>query len=155
MMQTGHGFYPDEGRMKKWGLRSLTDRHLKEITKPSQKEGAGEIDEGEFILCGNCRNVITSTVNKIEMNGKHTHTFTNPKGFVYRVGCFGEAPGILNQGAPTLEFTWFAGFAWSYSLCIRCFAHLGWFYRSGEKTFYGLILDHLIEEKRFPGTGGQ
>ena len=154
-MQTVQSFYPDAGRGKKWALRSLTDRHLKEITKSSRKEGDAEIDEGEFILCRNCRNVITSTANKIEMNGKHTHTFTNPKGFVYRVGCFGAAPGILNQGAPTMEFTWFGGFAWCYSLCIRCFAHLGWFYRSGEKSFYGLILDHLIEEKKPRGTGSR
>jgi len=152
-MQTVQSFHTDPGRMKKWALRSLTDRHLKEITKSSRKEGDEEIDEGEFILCRNCRNVVTSTSNKIEVNGKYTHTFTNPKGFVYRIGCFGAAPGILNQGAPTMEFTWFAGFDWCYSLCIRCFAHLGWFYRSGEKIFFGLILDHLIEEKKSRDSG--
>lgn len=152
-MQTWQTIYPDTGGMKKWDLRGLTDKQIKEITKSLQKEGDEEIDEGEFILCRNCKNVITSTSNKIEMSGKHKHTFTNPRGFVYRIGCFGAAHGILNQGSPTMEFTWFAGFSWCYTLCIRCFAHLGWFYQSGEKNFYGLILDHLIEETKPRGRG--
>lgn len=148
MMQLPQTYYPGTGRAGKRLLRSLTDKYTKEITKDNPEEGDEEIDEGKFILCRNCMNIITSTGNKIEMSGKHTHTFTNPKGFVYRIGCFGAARGILNQGAPTAEYTWFAGFSWTYSLCIRCFAHLGWFYQSGEKNFYGFILDHLIEEKK-------
>lgn len=146
-MQDVQTYFPQPGRSKKWALRRLTDSQIEQITKSLHKSN-DENDEGEFILCRNCGNVITSTSNKIEMNGKHQHTFTNPGGFVFRIGCFAAAQGILNQGYPTLEFTWFPGFSWCYSLCIRCFAHLGWAYQSGEKYFYGLILDRLIHEKK-------
>jgi hypothetical protein len=146
-MQIPRTYYPGTRKTRKWALRSLTDKYTEEITKNLPQEGDEEIDEGDFILCRNCKNVVTSTNNKIHISGKHTHTFTNPRGFVYRIGCFDSAQGVVNQGAPTMEFTWFAGFSWSYSLCLKCFAHLGWFYQSGEKNFYGLILDYLIEEK--------
>ncbi|MCK4764169.1 MAG: hypothetical protein KAW12_18360 [Candidatus Aminicenantes bacterium] len=136
----------------KWELRSLSDKKIEEIVEEAEKEGEDDIDQGEFILCRNCKNVITSTSNKIEINGKFHHTFTNPQGFIYRIGCFGAAHAILNQGTSTSEFTWFSGFSWCYTLCLKCFAHLGWFYRSGEKNFYGLILDHIIEEPRGAGN---
>jgi len=53
------------------------------------------------------------------------------------------------------EATWFQGFAWKISVCPRCGKHLGWKYQpinfnhvthSEDDTFYGLILDHLLEE---------
>ncbi len=147
-MQDVQTYFPRPGSRKKWALRSLTDNQIGQITKGLHKENNDENDKGEFILCRNCGNVITSTGNKIEMNGKHRHSFTNPRGFVFRIGCFAAAQGILNQGSPTLEFTWFPGFSWCFTLCARCFAHLGWAYRSGETHFYGLILDCLIQEDK-------
>lgn len=131
-----------------WALRRLSDREIAAITKKKSKEKSDDSDEGDFILCRSCGNVITTTNNRIERDGKHKHTFTNPKGYVFRIGCFASARGSLNQGEPTMEYTWFAGFSWCFTLCMRCFAHLGWFYQSGSENFYGLILDNIIESKK-------
>ncbi len=128
-----------------WAFRQLTNKELEEITKKKTRDKAGDIDESSFILCRSCGNVITSTDNKVERSGKHKHTFTNPKGYVFQIGCFSTARGTTNQGIPTMEYTWFAGFNWCFTLCLRCFVHLGWFYQSGEESFYGLILDNLME----------
>ena len=69
----------------------------------------------------------------------------NPSGVDFHVGCFEPAPGCITEGAPTLYWTWFPGCAWQLALCRACHAHLGWRF-TGEQTFWGLILDRLVEE---------
>lgn len=100
-------------------------------------------DENEMdIFCRRCEFLITSKKNQIPIHGRHIHIFQNPSGIVYEIGCFGNAQGIVVQGIPTLEFTWFPSFAWSYALCLNCNSLLGWHY-VGEGEFFGLILAYL------------
>ncbi|MBN1615487.1 MAG: hypothetical protein JW950_13570 [Deltaproteobacteria bacterium] len=96
------------------------------------------------VLCRICRTEITAAEFSIAVNGQHEHTFTNPAGIAYRIGCFSEAYGCFTHGQPTYEFTWFAGFSWCFCTCMGCLNHLGWHYRSGDGGFFGLILDSLI-----------
>ena len=124
--------------------------------KQSDGDGFGQIriksdtededkKEKAKILCKYCKNKITSNDARIPVAGKQQHVFSNPSGFVYEIGCFSFAYGCVNHGPPTLEFTWFAGYAWRFALCSACHSHLGWFYQSRENSFYGLILDYLVE----------
>lgn len=39
----------------------------------------------------------------------------------------------------------FAGYTWQIDLGSGCKEQLGWLYRSGERSFHGLIVDRLIE----------
>ncbi|HPC42688.1 MAG TPA: cereblon family protein [Spirochaetota bacterium] len=98
------------------------------------------------ILCKTCGNPITSDEAGIAMNGSHEHTFMNPRGMVFRIGCFSKAAGCFIVGSPTDEYTWFPGFAWCCVICARCQSHLGWHYRSGGSGFFGLILDQLVRQ---------
>lgn len=98
------------------------------------------------LLCKVCTHKITTNENRISVNGKHKHVFFNPMGIVFELGCFSSATGCLHTGTPTLEFTWFDGYAWCITLCSSCLAHLGWHYQSSTGSeFYGLILTSLIE----------
>lgn len=106
-----------------------------------------EKEEKSRLLCKYCGNRITTLEAMVPRNGRHRHIFSNPGGFVYEIGCFSCANGCVNQGRPTTEFTWFDGFAWRFSLCSNCHEHLGWFYRSKDDSFFGLILDYLVEGK--------
>jgi hypothetical protein len=100
-------------------------------------------DEG--ILCRTCANRITSPEEMVKQSNRHVHTFRNPAGISYTIGCFKKAPGCLSLGESTDEFTWFPGFLWNYAVCSRCFSHLGWFYQTpGGDSFFGLILNQLI-----------
>ncbi|QTA79743.1 CULT domain-containing protein [Desulfonema limicola] len=134
----------------------ITDlQKLKSIYKQIEKQEEDEEDknQGRAILCRQCKNKITSSSNRIEKNGSHKHIFNNPGGYIFEIGCFGAAPGCVNQGPPTLEFSWFAGFNWRFSLCSSCHIHLGWVYQSvggqslGSSSFFGLILDKLVEDQ--------
>lgn len=96
------------------------------------------------ISCRRCLKTITEPEEGIQVQGAHRHTFANPGGIVFEIGCFRSAPGCIQTGAASSEFTWFNGFLWQLAACRSCLAHLGW--RFASKTaaqFYGLILDRL------------
>ncbi len=117
-------------------------RKAQELT--SGQAGVLEQPEGR-LLCLACGHPITSRRERIREGGDHEHTFANPAGYLFRIGCFARAPGCLLAGQATLEHTWFPGRAWRYALCGGCRTHLGWAFLAGESAFYGLILDRLQE----------
>lgn len=97
------------------------------------------------ILCAACRHEITRERHRIQVADGHEHRFFNPAGHLFHIGCFRSAPGCRSEGNPTMEFTWFPGFAWCYALCGGCSAHLGWKFESGAaEVFFGLVLNRLI-----------
>jgi hypothetical protein len=99
-----------------------------------------------FILCRACRHPIARPADRIRVQGRHRHTFANPHGIVFEIGCFQSAPGCGAIGPDSDEFTWFPGHRWRVCICAACLAHLGWlFSASGGHTFHGLIIDRLIE----------
>ena len=101
---------------------------------------------GKYILCRQCQLVITSPEERIEMQGAHQHTFANPHGTVYQIGCFRSAAGCGYAGQPSDEFSWFKGYSWQVAVCRSCLFHLGWLFISpAGDSFNGLILDHLIQ----------
>jgi hypothetical protein len=118
-----------------------TDRGAEE-----QAAAQGEQEPRRVISCANCGYRITHPEERIHVHGAHEHVFTNPGGYVYRIGCFGGAPGCAEAGPETEEFTWFRGYRWRYAGCAACHTHLGWAYRRGSSTaFYGLIRGRLVE----------
>ena len=126
-------------------FKGSTDNKTKEIQKVLEEQERNEKEE-RAILCRACDNKICPLSSGIEVNGRHRHTFYNPEGIIYHIGCFASAPGCIMQGRPTLQFTWFPGFSWIFALCSNCYIHLGWHYRSGGgENFYGLILNKLTE----------
>lgn len=120
---------------------SGADIQLEEKTEASMDD-----NDQRKIICANCKTIITSVKDKMEISSKHQHTFYNPQGYVYNIRCYKKAPGCMQYGYKTSEFTWFPGYAWQIALCSNCNIHLGWKYDSGSSTFYGLIFDKLIEE---------
>ena len=98
---------------------------------------------GDPLRCRACGATITQRNQQIAVSGKHFHTFFNPAGIVYELGCFRRAPGCRVAGSPSSEFTWFAGYLWRYALCRGCATHLGWYFQ-GEVPFFGLIVNRLV-----------
>ena len=100
------------------------------------------------LICSACGERITSVRDRVEMNGNHAHTFTNPHGFTFDIGCFRSAPGCRPLGEATEAWTWFHGYAWRVAVCGGCGTHLGWGYERSPADadaagFFGLILDRL------------
>jgi hypothetical protein len=104
-----------------------------------------EEDRGRVLACASCRRPITTTADRIEVAGQHSHSFANPHGFSYHIGCFAQASGCRTAGPPTTYWTWFPPYAWQVENCGACGEHLGWLFRSEADRFHGLILDRLVE----------
>lgn len=106
--------------------------------------------EEPVITCRNCMGPVTRPEYSIEINDGFSHTFANPHGHVYEIGCFSRADGCVKCSDTSAEFSWFTDYVWAVGLCRNCRVQLGWIFipvRPGERdNFYGLILDQL----RFP-----
>ena len=112
-----------------------------------EKEAEDQLpEEEEYILCRQCRQAITKPAERIAMQGSHRHTFANPHGIVFEIGCFRSVKGCGYAGVASDDFSWFAGYSWRVCFCTMCLTHLGWkFSPKGGEHFHGLILDRLIE----------
>ncbi|CAN2040732.1 CULT domain-containing protein [Candidatus Magnetomoraceae bacterium gMMP-15] len=129
-----------------WAFQKFTEAQLEKLKLRLAKPLSKKKKEKNQILCKICKNKITLHDNIIEINGSHKHIFTNPAGIIFQIGCFSMADGCIQHGLSTTEHTWFAGFSWRFAFCSSCHSHLGWFYHSkGTESFYGLILNYLIE----------
>ena len=111
----------------------------------AQQKDEEKSEPDKAIFCKNCNKLITRAEQKIQVSGSHTHTFFNPAGLIFELGCFQKAPGATQAGETTSEFSWFAGHVWRFAFCGGCGEHLGWHYETGESSFFGLILAHLME----------
>jgi hypothetical protein len=129
-------------------LRKYNNKSLSEASQKLKDRRQEKKKKKKFLLCANCKFIITSLEEGIKIKGQHKHTFKNPAGIVYTIGCFSSAKGCIKYGEPTTQYTWFPGFAWNYALCGNCFVHLGWVFQSSDSGFYGLILNHLTEGEK-------
>lgn len=146
--QSGFEQHPAEAPFGFWRLR-----------QPNEVPGSGRQPESEvlaqdaeqpeekaYILCRQCRQAVTRSEERISTQGAHRHTFANPHGLVFEIGCFRDCMGCGYAGAASDEFSWFAGYRWRVCFCSHCLTHLGWLFSStGGDGFHGLILERLLE----------
>lgn len=125
--------------------------HLLDAYKPRsgsvRATSAGDQSDkpiGRAVLCASCSAQISDTSQRIEVSGRHQHTFFNPAGNVYQVVCFANAPGCRGIGPFSAEFSWFPGHRWQIGVCARCSEHLGWHF-AGEIAFTALIEPRILE----------
>jgi hypothetical protein len=108
-------------------------------------EAADSEPRGRVLACAACQRPITSDAGRITVAGRHEHTFANPFGYAYHIGCFSTAGGLTRVGPASAEFAWFVGHTWQIEQCTGCGEHLGWLFRGSASAFHGLILDRLVE----------
>jgi hypothetical protein len=96
------------------------------------------------LACSFCLRPITTEGDRIAVSGSHEHTFTNPEGLRFRIGCFATASNCALAGPPSNYWSWFPPCSWQVELCGGCFQHLGWLFRNAGDSFHGLILDRLV-----------
>lgn len=113
-------------------------------TMADSKPMDDDTNSGDFLVCRRCLGFVTTTSQKIKVNGAHIHSFTNPHGLFFDIGCFRHATGCAYSSDSSYEFTWFAGFRWQIAVCRACMEHLGWLFTSDGSQFNGLILDKLV-----------
>ncbi len=112
------------------------------VTGEPENDPADEMLDA--IVCRRCGHVVTARSQRIVVDGAHAHTFANPQGVVFEIGCYRAAWGCGVVGPASREFAWFTGTAWRIAVCSSCLAHLGWrFSALSGAAFHGLILTRL------------
>ena len=120
---------------------------------PSEPERHADTDPADepqertlgAIVCRQCHHIITFSTEQRIINGAHIHTFANPEGIIFEIGCFRDATGCGYIGPASSEFTWFSGYVWRIAVCAYCQVHLGWRFTGGDGHFFhGLITSRLI-----------
>ncbi len=113
-----------------------------------QSETQTQEKQEPVITCKSCNAVVTKPAFQIEIAQGFVHTFANPHGHVFEIGCFSKAAGCVRGSVPSDEFSWFKGYVWAVGVCRNCQAQLGWIFSSAGRAtpnqFFGLILDQLI-----------
>ena len=107
---------------------------------PREDEGGASV-----LACAGCLQAITNTAARTAVAGAHEHTFANPAGFQFRIGCFARASGCTTVGEGSTYRSWFAGYSWHVEHCSVCGDHLGWLFRGEGHVFHRLVLDRLVE----------
>jgi hypothetical protein len=98
-----------------------------------------------WLNCVRCGSKVARCNDRVQVNDKHEHTFINPVGVIYRIGCFSASPGAFEVGQASSEFAWFRDYVWRCLCCAGCEVHLGWSFTQDAARFCGLILDQLSE----------
>lgn len=116
------------------------------VRKPDESAATDGDGFKTKMLCAACRTLITYWEAGLKVRGRFDHTFCNPHGLVFHIGCFSCAPGCRQMGPSSSDFTWFPGFHWRIVCCRNCQTHLGWLFQGARGgQFFGLILDRLIQ----------
>jgi hypothetical protein len=111
--------------------------------REAARKGEQSAGEEPWLRCMACGHAIVHERSRIDVDGKHVHTFVNPAGEEFTLRCFAEAPGCVGAGQESTFWTWFPGFAWRGALCAACGVHLGWSFRSTTSGFWGLIVGRV------------
>jgi hypothetical protein len=122
-----------------FGAPLLTTSDSAALAQASLQESSGTA--GDW-LCAWCLNRVANEKDRFSVSGRDEFDFANPEGVRFQILTFLQTHDCHRTGEPTLEFTWFPGYAWSYCHCGRCGQHLGWYY-TGANEFVGLIKPRL------------
>ncbi len=106
----------------------------------------GEKAGQKNLVCASCKHFVTKVSEKIDVRGRHDHSFHN-LGYPVKLGCFRNAPGCTGVERVSYGYSWFPGYAWQIQVCASCYNQLGWKYMTGYDCFYGLIFGTLREEE--------
>ncbi len=99
--------------------------------------------------CAACAGAIAEEGSRIALpGGAAVQVHANPHGLFFAVLAFATAHNLSLIGAPSLDFTWYPGYAWQIALCLACHQHLGWFFTptdslSQQASFYALRQDRV------------
>ncbi len=105
-------------------------------------------EDTPVLVCRHCRIPITTEDAVFSVTeGGAVQVFPNPSGWLRKIFTVRTAENLVAASAPTTDFTWFAGYAWTIVVCAGCGSHLGWQYDDvAAQTlarFYGLLVAEI------------
>ncbi|CAK9809321.1 Protein cereblon [Anthophora quadrimaculata] len=119
-----------------------------------QREIKYLVDDKIFI-CSICDSYIGRQSNMFPMSKEGPQgTYCNPAGTIHEIVTLYHARGLtLSRSPPSVEYTWFPGYAWTVAMCKHCGAYMGWKFTAVEsnlrpKAFWGLTRKSLKNKEK-------
>ncbi|XP_046970638.1 protein cereblon-like [Vanessa cardui] len=101
------------------------------------------------LCCSSCAVEIARREHIFAMSSEGVHSnYTNLGGYMHDIVTVSRASNTELSGAPSAEFSWFPGYAWTIALCAACLAHVGWRFDAQRRglrpqQFYGLCRNYV------------
>lgn len=104
------------------------------------------------LCCKNCNLLIAKKQDVFSMALEGPMgAYVNPGGYVHETLTIHKATGLRLIGWPSVENSWFPGYAWTIAQCSQCNSHLGWRFTVAERgrslrpeKFWGLCRSSLV-----------
>nr|XP_012146991.1 PREDICTED: protein cereblon isoform X2 [Megachile rotundata] len=119
-----------------------------------QREITYLVDDKLFVCC-DCNTLIGRQSKMIPMSKEGPlGTYCNPDGIIYETVTLYHAQGLrLSPNQPSVEYTWFPGYAWTAAMCENCGAHIGWKFTAVQnnlkpRSFWGLLRKRLKSKEK-------
>eukprot|EP00941_MAST-03F_sp_MAST-3F-sp1_P005501 g5501.t1 len=121
-----------------------------------------EADRPVFCCC-RCESPIAEAKDIFRMSENMLAAFVNPGGFVHETLTLKSVrilsnrdqiqTGVMFQGQPSEENSWFPGYAWTIAVCGVCGKHMGWRFNATRKKlqprlFFGLSRGALVRRSQ-------
>lgn len=139
-----------------WVIKNLTleDKQriqLLSINNANQRLRAelSILEQCEYLCCRECSYVCASQSDVFAMSKDGPQgAYVNPFGVVHETLTVHKVDGIKVRSAPSTEFSWFPGYAWSIGECKYCMNHMGWLFTATNRQlqpqrFWGLCRTSL------------
>ncbi|XP_076631349.1 E3 ubiquitin ligase component cereblon isoform X1 [Colletes latitarsis] len=113
------------------------------------------LEDDKIFVCCECNSYIGKQSHMFPMSKEGPQgTYCNRAGIIHDTVTLYHAQGLqLSRGAPSTEYTWFPGYAWTIATCKCCGTHMGWKFTAVEshlkpKSFWGLTRESLKSKKK-------
>ena len=102
------------------------------------------MEQCPVLCCRNCNEEIGKQEDIFSMSSEGPQgAYVNPGGYVHETLTLYKAKNLSLIGAPSTEYSWFPGYAWTICQCRYCDSHMGWKFKATKpnmvpKKFWGL-----------------
>jgi hypothetical protein len=108
------------------------------------------------IRCASCGALLMHPARLVPVGGTAMPVFVNPAGMFFELLLVDGVVNAFVVGPPTMEATWFAGYAWRCAVCRLCARHVGWRWDAasagGTRWFCGLIRERIVVDPNDEGA---
>ncbi|CAL7937660.1 unnamed protein product [Xylocopa violacea] len=109
----------------------------------------------KIFVCSNCDSYIGKQSQIFPMSKEGPQgTYCNRAGIIHETVTLYHAQGLrLSESEPSIEYTWFPGYAWIVAMCKNCDTHMGWKFIAVQnnlkpKTFWALTCKSLKSKEK-------
>ncbi|XP_003696072.1 protein cereblon [Apis florea] len=110
--------------------------------------------EDKIFVCSNCDSYIGRQSHMFPMSKEGPQgTYCNPSGIIHETVTLYHAQGLTLSDNPSINYTWFPGYAWTVATCKDCDNHMGWKFTAVQnnlkpKAFWGLLRKSLKSKEK-------